>query len=345
MTSQTQSPCLAEHVDKDSLDLIIELQLADIRNLAEASKGKGRENEIADRDCAAEFYRQDLENLRSQLFDRRLTQSIASAVHSDGDLIFQAVHEEEVKSGGRVLAHRSNGTKVTSPTDLPPKFLDGEVLAGLAGLYVSESIGKELCARQDLCDDDGDGGAESSTSAAKRKRSGSRKLNLQCEACQDSKKYFDVIATPCQHNYCRDCLRDLFRASLTDESLFPPRCCRLPIPISSVDIFLTKKLKQAFEEKEIEFKTPNRTYCSDPQCSAFISPGNIEADIGICAHCGISTCVMCKSTAHGGDCPADDSLQGLLNLAQEHGWQRCSSCRRVVELDHGCNHIRSVIVI
>ncbi|PVH71728.1 hypothetical protein DL98DRAFT_387736, partial [Cadophora sp. DSE1049] len=31
--------------------------------------------------------------------------------------------------------------------------------------------------------------------------------------------------------------------------------------------------------------------------------------------------------------------QQVLQAADENGWQRCYSCRRLVELDIGCNHI------
>jgi hypothetical protein len=344
-TSETQLYFFNEDLDEETLDVIAKLQLSDIQDLLNARRGKQRETETTDLEFSADVYRQDLESVRSQLVDRRMAQSMASAVQVDDNLIFQVEHEEEVAHGDYVLAHQLSGNKVTSATELSPKHLDRELLAKLAGMYMSESVGEDFHVAQDPCENDSDVVAESSKWAAKRQQSDSKRLDLHCVACRDLKKYFDVIAAPCGHNYCRDCLRDLFKSSLTDESLFPPRCCRLPVTVSSVDIFLTKELKQAFAKKEIEFSTPNRTYCSDTQCSAFISPPNIEGDIGICALCGTSTCIPCKSTAHGGDCPADNSLRVLLHLAEENGWQRCYSCRRMVELDHGCNHMMLVVFL
>ena len=145
-----------------------------------------------------------------------------------------------------------------------------------------------------------------------------------------------MIAGPCQHEYCRDCIRDLFSASLTDESLFPPRCCRQNIPLKAVSIFLTKEIKKEFEKKKVEFGTPNRTYCSRPTCSTFIKAENIVDEIAFCPDCTRQTCSVCKSEAHEGeDCPNDTALQQTLDLANESGWQRCYSCRRMVELDIG----------
>jgi hypothetical protein len=44
-------------------------------------------------------------------------------------------------------------------------------------------------------------------------------------ACQEQTEFVDVARAPCQHEYCRPCSEDLFKALLTDESLFPPRRC------------------------------------------------------------------------------------------------------------------------
>lgn len=54
------------------------------------------------------------------------------------------------------------------------------------------------------------------------------------------------------------------------------------------------------------------------------------------------TCVICKANAHTGDCPKDTALQLLFNVADHNDWQRCHACRRLVELDIGCNHMTYV---
>ena len=151
--------------------------------------------------------------------------------------------------------------------------------------------------------------------------------------------FVHVARLPCRHEYCRECLDGLFEASMTDESLFPPRCCRQPIPVASVRLFLKLELVQEFARKTIEFGTPNRTYCHSPTCSTFIHPRNIDGESAYCDQCGRHTCVTCKAAGHTGDCPHDTALQQVLETAQDMGWQRCYSCRSVVELEHGCNHM------
>jgi hypothetical protein len=52
----------------------------------------------------------------------------------------------------------------------------------------------------------------------------------------------------------------LFRASMIDDSLFPPRCCRQPITTNSVRAFLTAELAMQYEQKKTELDTLDRTY-------------------------------------------------------------------------------------
>jgi hypothetical protein len=132
---------------------------------------------------------------------------------------------------------------------------------------------------------------------------------------------------------------------MTDDSLFPPKCCRQPITAGAMRIHLTGDLVRQYEAKKVEYETPDRTYCSNAFCSAFIRAENIADEKATCPVCAEDTCTMCKAEAHTGDCPADTALQLVLDTANENGWQRCYGCRRLVELDIGCNHITYVSLI
>jgi hypothetical protein len=323
-----------ETVDDATIDLIVSLQLADIDTLQSHWTGNGRERELTDAQLALELLQQNLEEVSSIISDRRMTASIATAVLSDGSLVAATANEEQIACEDHALAHQLNGSNVVSEVNLQPQKLDDNVLAKLAGIYISEKSGLDFTRQYEEDDNFGEG-----PSASQHRGQEWQALNRHCEACREPMKYFDLIATPCKHEYCRDCLRELFESCLTDESLFPPRCCRQPITIDSVEFFLTADLKRQFEQKKVEFSTPNRTYCSQPSCAAFIRIDEENADAGTCTECGTRTCSICKSAAHAGECPQDMALQALVELANEQGWQRCHVCRRVVELDMGCNHI------
>lgn len=166
--------------------------------------------------------------------------------------------------------------------------------------------------------------------------------DVQCAACDDYFSAEKVWKAPCGHRYCVQCLEYLHEASMTDETLYPPRCCQSQMPWDDVRGRIDEGLATTFGKKRQELNTPTerRVYCFDADCSAFISTGYIADDVATCPACNKTTCTMCKETArHKGDCPAHDALDQTLTLASDLGWQRCGKCRRVIDLTYGCYHM------
>lgn len=328
------------NIEAQTLNLVIQMQLEDLELLMDArdQKGKGREGEGAtDLLLALDIYRAELTESSQIISDQTMCRSIGRAVCSDADAIGAAMLEEEQAAEDRRVAAGLGQGKTSqvskSPTVVNTKpTLDDNILEKLQALYVSHQDGEDLAEH-----------GESSAWATSRpqKQGGERGLTRICLACGDDYKFFDVATCPsCPHEYCRTCLESLFKASLTDETLFPPRCCGQPIPLEVCRIFLPSTVIGQFLAKRVEFETPNRTYCHRPACSAFVPPPFITGEIATCVQCEAQTCTMCKKVAHhGGDCPDDEALQDLLRLATEAGWQRCYRCNRVVELRQGCHHI------
>ncbi|KUJ24245.1 uncharacterized protein LY89DRAFT_572440 [Mollisia scopiformis] len=163
----------------------------------------------------------------------------------------------------------------------------------------------------------------------------------RCVSCDEFLFPQEVeIDIPCNHMYCVQCIEELFSQSLVDESLFPPRCCKQPIPVDNVREILAPDFIQTFQDKKQEIETVDRTYCSDPRCSIFMRPKNISGDRATCPTCQQVTCTMCKAPSHDGICPADEGTQQVLELARENGWQRCPVCQVMVSISTGCNHMR-----
>lgn len=181
---------------------------------------------------------------------------------------------------------------------------------------------------------------------AKADAIGDRSSHGVCSACMEQHPRFDLLELACKrkdettsHAYCRTCLNDLFESSLTDTTLFPPRCCRVPIRLSACMHLLPAKLIQRCEEKEVELATANPVYCSNLSCARFIPPRNITADVATCLGCHSKTCGICKNKNHNGVCPKDPTVQMLMDVASEKKWTRCYQCRTMVELLHGCYHM------
>ncbi|KAM5432083.1 hypothetical protein MferCBS31731_007584 [Microsporum ferrugineum] len=329
--------------DQPTVDLIIQLQLQDAGLYFESRKGKSQE--LTDEELAFQLQNEEFESMCQFLSDRRMATSFAAAVQADGRVLADNQLEEERAVKDRDIARHL--TKDGYPVKAEDRqsnpesvALDDETLAKLRILFVSGSEGYDDANSMETPVDE-IGQAESSTHAAKRTRQ-SQPILRCCIACREETEFVNVARVPCGHEYCRPCLGDLFKASMIDESLFPPRCCQQPIVLDIARIFLKSDLVHSYEKKKVEFETPNRTYCYSSRCLAFIPPSFIEDDVATCPDCGSTTCTTCKERAHTGDCPNDTPTQQLLATAQENGWQRCYSCWRVVELNHGCNHMTLV---
>lgn len=312
------------HIDPQSLSLIIELQLSDIDPLL---KGKRKHGETNDLEAAVAMYKSELEALDQFARDRAMSRSIARAARVDGAAIASHNEMEELARRDRLYAlGLDEGAPYPSGDSIP----SGNATSRGGGGQARNPYGSSGSSRMY--------GAESSSQAAKRAKS--QPNGPPCTACGDSTPHANTARCPCSHLYCPTCIKALFSASTKDESLFPPRCCRQPIPLESVNRFLSADIIRTFHAKRIEFSTENRTYCHRPTCSTFIPP-HATGNTAACPACGSSTCTKCKTASHSPNpCGENDpATQEFLRMAGEMGWQRCRRCRRVVELGIGCYHM------
>ncbi|KAI9727929.1 MAG: hypothetical protein M1828_005334 [Chrysothrix sp. TS-e1954] len=162
-----------------------------------------------------------------------------------------------------------------------------------------------------------------------------------CIVCFDETQ--PTIRLGCAHHYCQSCLKDMVKSSLSAAGTFPPKCCLMALPVTSLESHLGKELVQGYLAKKMEMETENRTYCSNKTCSAFIPPSSYSQSsqfaVVECPECSQWTCVRCKQQNHDGDCPpgltaAED--QAVVDMALKSGWQRCYRCRSMIELTDGC---------
>lgn len=163
-----------------------------------------------------------------------------------------------------------------------------------------------------------------------------------CVCCQEYSLPDKRIKTQCSHFFCSDCLVDLVRKSLRDESLFPPRCCTDLIKVSDAEDLIGPALIRQYEERMVEFQDPNKTYCSDSTCSKYIPPKSTKASSRIVCKCkcGTKTCRRCKQKAHGTFSSCVRHFDKLLQeMASRKGWKQCPGCSNLVELNTGCDHM------
>ena len=165
--------------------------------------------------------------------------------------------------------------------------------------------------------------------------------HISCEACTTRVTASKALTLACPepHSYCEDCVKQMFHLALFDESQYPPKCCVGTIEVDAACRFLSEDFVQTYKEREIEYNSPERCYCSNAACAAFVPPSRVEDGVATCPQCDTDTCTTCFASAHTGTCPSNEDDQALLRLAGEQGWVQCYRCKAMVELVNGCNHM------
>ncbi|KAI1074392.1 hypothetical protein F5B20DRAFT_596094 [Whalleya microplaca] len=319
MDSTMDASTLAQMHDED-IALAMQLLRMDVQEaVANATrKGKQKEGVVTDAEVAFNLFEQELQHAEAYSNDRRMARSILEAVQTDDDEILRAIHNDSSDEGEPVVPEVRSGAAAD----------EGDYIERLSRIYNTgtDTTGDETKARDQ---------SESSTRPASRQPGKTR----PCDACGDQINLDKLATAPCQHEYCSECLTRLFYDATRDETLFPPRCCRQPIPLDDNLAYIDTDVVEEFFEKSVEFSTSNRIYCHNADCASFIPPANCINQVATCNSCASRTCTTCKNAAHGGDCPDDEQLQQVLQLAREEGWQRCGRCRSMVELNVGCYHM------
>lgn len=148
----------------------------------------------------------------------------------------------------------------------------------------------------------------------------------------------------CGHRMCHTCMKRNFELSVKDPQHMPPKCCNESIPLKHVERIFDPSFKSLWNRKFAEFTTKDRLYCPSKRCGEWIKPSQIKRDgnrsSARCGECKTKVCVNCNGKWHSSfDCPKDEETQKFLKQAKDEGWQRCYSCKAMVEKGQGCNHM------
>ncbi|KAI0336018.1 hypothetical protein GY45DRAFT_572881 [Cubamyces sp. BRFM 1775] len=161
-----------------------------------------------------------------------------------------------------------------------------------------------------------------------------------CTVCGDDIEG-TVVRLGCGHTFDNGCVTEMFQRATIDESLFPPKCCQGAVELSAVERYLAPALIDIYKKKTREFTTANRVYCHEPACATFLGPATPEdaPETLRCPECDAPTCASCKEQSHPGVPCHFHAEDAVLDLGKAEKWQRCPSCKHLVELSIGCYHI------
>ncbi|KAI0786014.1 hypothetical protein C8Q75DRAFT_773761 [Abortiporus biennis] len=317
---------------EETLALIASLALEDIDNIRSQRKGKAKAGAtISDEELAFRLFAEEANSLLGVAQDAVLAKSIDTALSTDRRILRDFASAEVAAIRDRQFAVALSEGCTTAPAPSP----------------TTHSLWNQYSTDEDSEEDDATSRQASSSSGVRpylptppsnsvSKFKPAKKND--CIICGDKIDGVEIRA-PCGHFYGLDCLTDLFRSTINDESLFPPRCCQQPFVLDDVRQHLGHKLASTFERKSAEFATPDRVYCHRPSCSAFIGAATDNPHPQFCPKCFSRTCGRCKEAAHPAKACESQIDTVVLNLAEQEGWKRCPGCRRLVELSVGCYHM------
>ncbi|MCJ1280867.1 hypothetical protein MMC26_000184 [Xylographa opegraphella] len=328
-------------MDAPTARLLLEFYLEDLELIEARQKRKQKLGEKTDSELAVDLLKQDIAKLQSTLLDRRIAQSFAVAVHRDAEAIGLLVQDEETAARDHILACELDQEQQNrQPGINTAKFYNPQTTIARKAAEL-ELMMENLRAynKPEVCRPE----PSSSSNGAVELANFTIQQEI-CIICEEVKHLFDILQAPCGHHYCRECIKEVVQVSTEDESLYPPKCCQIEIPISRAMDFIAIELVERFRHKGEEFSTLDRTYCRNRECSTFIPHRNIKHGVASCPLCQRETCAICKDGAHkNADCPFDPDQQSMDALATEKSWKKCPVCQRRIELFMGCNHITLVV--
>ncbi|RAK75540.1 BRcat and Rcat domain-containing protein [Aspergillus fijiensis CBS 313.89] len=169
-------------------------------------------------------------------------------------------------------------------------------------------------------------------------------IDERCVCCLDIMPAECLATMPCQHKYCSRCMKQMVLTVISEEGLFPPRCCKLDIPVETILPVLTPKERSFYILKAQEYATPaaERWYCPAATCGRFIPSQHAKSASAsqTCPYCSTKICSGCRDLAHSSrGCSPDPGLAAVLEEARIQQWQRCYDCGSMVELVSGCDHV------
>lgn len=313
--------------------MILQLLLEDLEELENRQKGKLAAGKRTDFEIAIASLRDDIQTLQVSINDEILALSTSTAIATDQKILAALQHEERVATQGRqfALAMHNGSTSDRIPNrptanEATPPDDDDDAVSTIMG---------DLMDRMSLSEKTSDNGEGSSFIHPSRAIS----LMRECVSCF-TKVDTIMFKGRCGHEFCRDCTKQMFLGAIKDEELYPPRCCGNVVPPGVALRILNYEELRRFSERALEWTAKDRLYCAEPTCSKFIPPFAIQHEHGTCPECHRQTHVPCRSLAHPGvDCPMDEPLHAVLEMADSENWRRCFNCRTMVELHHGCNHM------
>ncbi|KAG8831418.1 hypothetical protein FRC17_003196, partial [Serendipita sp. 399] len=238
-------------IDESSRELILRLQIEDAEDRERQIQRKGSLwGSCTDEQHALNAHTSELRKTLSLVIDARIAQRMRDAIQVDAEILQRFEEREAMERSDRDLALRASG-RVPRAADNP------EIPRRAARAPPPVATSKE----------------DALTKAPPK-----RNESTPCIICMERIAGKPNLQAPCGHLYDEKCLAELAEMASSDEALYPPRCCRVPIPMEDLLAHLPRKTRVNFEKAMGEFSVSpkDRVYCSRRVCSRFLGKASVD---------------------------------------------------------------------
>ncbi|KAG2285836.1 hypothetical protein Bca52824_045440 [Brassica carinata] len=186
------------------------------------------------------------------------------------------------------------------------------------------------------------------------------KVNIECGICFDSFLQKDIATVSCGHPYCKTCWTGYITSKINDGPgcltvQCPEPSCSAVVGQDMINSVVTKeedkeKYYRYFLRSYIESSQKKIKWCPSPGCEYAVDFGGESENYDVSCLCSYEFCWNCCEDAHRPvDCHTvakwifknnDESENTTWILANT---KPCPSCKRQIEKNQGCNHMRCSI--
>ncbi|KAJ5726310.1 uncharacterized protein N7483_007667 [Penicillium malachiteum] len=204
--------------------LILSLLLDDLNILEDQGKGKQREGHHTDLELAIQSMKDDIMAVQTSLQDEVMALSTSLAAAADQNLLASMREEERLaEQDHRYALALNNGERTENVTSTyEPTEIDNNNDA-------VSVVMSDLMSRITIRDHDCNGEGSSRSPFPYRMPT----MTKECVSCLERFRDPGFTST-CGHEFCLDCVRQMFLGAIKDEELYPPRCCGQVVPPESL---------------------------------------------------------------------------------------------------------------
>ena len=219
-------------MDVDNVRAVLSAQLDDVQALLADEMRRLQPGELTDLTHALALQCAELQHTIDMLGNYLDAEELSRAVQDVFPALAQEVLDEQSTNEDRLLQQ-------AAPQVVVPKPVKRKKIHQPTDIRITRAMARRIAAQPEP--------------------------QKECAVCLENQPVSRIYTTPCNHPYCHTCVFAMFTDALRDDTLFPPKCCQMELPIDSIRATLGVDLVLRSSRKLVEVRTIDKTYCCNTE--------------------------------------------------------------------------------